>query len=213
MPKDKTASHEKIVKAAMQEFLERGYEQASMKRIADAVGMTSAALYRHFENKSDMFESLVQPAINAVEAWTKEHTKESMDQIKDLDAAAADELAKMWDFDSGMNDVRLVLDVMYEYPQEFRLILFRSAGTKYENWCHDMIETATESMMDFVSFSKAQGFAARDISRHEMHMLVTAYFSAMIEPLAHDLKKDEAESYLRTMLAFFTPGWRMITGI
>ena len=61
MPRDKTASHEKIVDAAMREFQEKGYEQASMKAVADAVGMTSAALYRHFENKQDMFASLVQP--------------------------------------------------------------------------------------------------------------------------------------------------------
>ena len=50
MPRDKTASHERIVAAAMREFLEKGFEQASMKAVADAVGMTSAALYRHFEN-------------------------------------------------------------------------------------------------------------------------------------------------------------------
>lgn len=43
MPRDKTASHEKIVDAAMREFQEKGYEQASMKAVADAVGMTSAA--------------------------------------------------------------------------------------------------------------------------------------------------------------------------
>ncbi|MFR0733495.1 MAG: helix-turn-helix domain-containing protein [Oscillospiraceae bacterium] len=59
----------KIIDAAMQEFQEKGYEQASMKAVADAVGMTSAALYRHFENKQDMFAALVQPALDELESW------------------------------------------------------------------------------------------------------------------------------------------------
>ena len=64
MPRDKTASHEKIVEAAMREFQEKGFEQASMKAVADAVGMTSAALYRHFASKQDMFAALVLSLIH-----------------------------------------------------------------------------------------------------------------------------------------------------
>ena len=69
MPRDKTASHEKIIAAAMREFLEKGFEQASMKSVAEAVGLTSAALYRHFESKQDMFAALVQPAVDTLDAW------------------------------------------------------------------------------------------------------------------------------------------------
>ena len=67
MPRDKTQAHEKIVKAAMHEFLTKGFEQASMKSIADAVGMTSAGLYRHFKDKQDMFAELVKPGIALVD--------------------------------------------------------------------------------------------------------------------------------------------------
>ena len=82
MPRDKTASHEKIVDAAMREFQEKGYEQASMKAVADAVGMTSAALYRHFENKQDMFAALVQPALDELESWKEKHIASSYDLLK-----------------------------------------------------------------------------------------------------------------------------------
>ena len=72
----------KIVDAAMREFQEKGYEQASMKAVADAVGMTSAALYRHFENKQDMFAALVQPALDELESWKEKHIASSYDLLK-----------------------------------------------------------------------------------------------------------------------------------
>jgi AcrR family transcriptional regulator len=44
-----------IVEAAGQIFSERGYHAASMEEIAAAVGISAAALYRHFPNKYALF--------------------------------------------------------------------------------------------------------------------------------------------------------------
>ena len=60
MPKDKTESHDLIIKVAKQEFLEKGFMNVSMREIGKKVGLTQAALYRHFKNKEDMFNCLVE---------------------------------------------------------------------------------------------------------------------------------------------------------
>ena len=73
MPKDKTASHIKIDLAMKAEFLEKGFAGASIRSIGKRAGMTSAALYRHYTNKEDMFSSLVEPLINDIDRWTKRH--------------------------------------------------------------------------------------------------------------------------------------------
>ncbi|GAA4972915.1 TetR/AcrR family transcriptional regulator [Actinoplanes utahensis] len=44
-----------IIEAAGQAFSERGYHAASMEEIAAAVGISAAALYRHFPNKYALF--------------------------------------------------------------------------------------------------------------------------------------------------------------
>lgn len=207
MPRDKTASHEKIVKAAMEEFLARGYEQASMKSVADAVGMTSAALYRHFASKQDMFAALVQPAVDAASLWINSHTEMSREAIAAMDSS------QLWDFDGAINDARLMLDVVYMKPDAFRLLFFCSAGTPYANTIQSIIEESTKRMMEFVGLCKAQNYPAKEVSEDEMHMLVTAYTMAMLEPLDHGYSREEAEKFLRTIIEFFTPGWRMILGI
>ncbi|MDO4173811.1 MAG: helix-turn-helix domain-containing protein [Eubacteriales bacterium] len=210
MPRDKTASHEKIVQAAMQEFQQKGFERASMKAVADAVGMTSAALYRHFAGKQDMFAALVQPAIDAMDAWQAKHMAASYDG---LERHASEATWEMWDFDGETSDVRMVLDVMYEQPETFRLLLCCAAGTPYEHYAHDMIEQSVDEMMRFLQACRARGIPAREIQRDEMHMLVSAYCTALIQPIEHGYDKADAERYLKTMVDFFTPGWRMITGL
>ena len=51
MPRDKTASHLKVMAAARDEFLQYGFEKASMRRIGERCGLTAAGLYRHCRDK------------------------------------------------------------------------------------------------------------------------------------------------------------------
>lgn len=53
-----------IVEAARQAFLESGYAQTSMDRIAAAAGVSIKTVYRHFENKDDLFSAVMQAACN-----------------------------------------------------------------------------------------------------------------------------------------------------
>lgn len=49
-----------ILAAAQRLFVERGYRGISMREIAEAVGMTKAALYYHFRDKEQLFVALLQ---------------------------------------------------------------------------------------------------------------------------------------------------------
>lgn len=53
-----------IVSAARQAFLEGGYAKTSMDSIAKAAGVGIKTLYRHFENKDDLFSAVMQAACN-----------------------------------------------------------------------------------------------------------------------------------------------------
>jgi len=49
---------ERICAAAMRLFLEEGFEQTSMRRIADAIGYSPGAIYSYFEDKDDILFAL-----------------------------------------------------------------------------------------------------------------------------------------------------------
>jgi AcrR family transcriptional regulator len=51
-----------IVDAALKAFLEHGYAESSVNRIAEDAGVSIKTLYRHFESKDDLFSAVMQSA-------------------------------------------------------------------------------------------------------------------------------------------------------
>ena len=56
-------TREKILMTALQLFSKDGYEAVSVRTIAEEIGMTKGALYRHYKNKRDIFDSIVERMI------------------------------------------------------------------------------------------------------------------------------------------------------
>ena len=50
---------EKILMTALKLFAQDGYEAVSVSRIAAELGLTKGALYKHYQNKRDIFDSIV----------------------------------------------------------------------------------------------------------------------------------------------------------
>jgi len=58
------AARDLLIAEAADRFLARGFADVSMQEIADAVGVTKAAMYYHFKSKEELFEVVVERAIN-----------------------------------------------------------------------------------------------------------------------------------------------------
>lgn len=58
---DHPGTRERILEVALDLFIEQGYEKASLREIAERVGVTKAALYYHFESKEDILLALHLP--------------------------------------------------------------------------------------------------------------------------------------------------------
>ncbi|MNS48849.1 HTH-type transcriptional repressor KstR2 [compost metagenome] len=55
-----------ILAAAERIFVEHGYEGATIRKIADEVGLSSTALYMHFADKSEMLHEICRGAFEAL---------------------------------------------------------------------------------------------------------------------------------------------------
>jgi AcrR family transcriptional regulator len=60
------STKEQILLSAGGQFLERGYSGTSMEAIADEVGITAAALYWHFESKTDILMQFLETTFTEV---------------------------------------------------------------------------------------------------------------------------------------------------
>ncbi|MDO5133962.1 MAG: TetR/AcrR family transcriptional regulator [Eubacteriales bacterium] len=201
MPRDKTASHVRVMAAASEEFLEYGFEKASMRRVGERCGFTAAGLYRHCRDKEDLFDQLVAPAVERIKAWMDTHLTKYL-------AAVQDEGNLQWQ-DSWVDMMR---EIVYPHMDDYYLLLTCSSGTKYENFLHDLTQTAQERTLRYLPVLREKGLAIRAISPMEMHLLFSAYVTALFEPVIHRYTLDESMRCLETVEAFFLPGWKALFG-
>jgi len=204
MPRDKTLSHKRVNKAIMEEFLEKGYEAASIRSIGKRAGMTSAGLYRHYADKEAMFGAMVQPLIDEINAWTKRHTEKKYSILDSKDKK--EELF-------GETFIDLIKKVILNRREEFILLMSCSGGTKYENFIHDYAMDNQKTLLDAIQYMRNKGYPVINVSEEELHMLLSAYMTACFEPIIHKYDDIEIEQYLNTIQAFFMPGWLKIMGV
>ncbi len=204
MPRDKTLSHIKVNNAIKEEFLEKGFEAASIRSIGARAGMTSAGLYRHYADKEAMFCAMVEPLIEDIKAWTENHTRNKYNLVE-----AQTEKKDIF----GESFVDMIREVILPSRDEFKLLMTCSAGTKYENFIHDYALENQKEFMDAILYLKKKGYPVICIDEEELHMLLSAYLTACFEPIIHDYDKVKIDSYLNTIQDFFMPGWLKIMGI
>ncbi len=63
-----------LVGAALRVIQHRGFEGASMRRIAVEAGCTTGVLTHYFANKEDLIEHLIQDMFSTIDAWQTEIT-------------------------------------------------------------------------------------------------------------------------------------------
>ncbi|SDB06499.1 transcriptional regulator, TetR family [Ruminococcaceae bacterium FB2012] len=205
MPKDKSGMHEKIIKAAVAEFSEHGFESASMRRIAAEVGLTVGALYRHFSGKEEMFSALVEPTVKELMTKYKEFCDRGYEVMK------CGDVQKLWS--ESESETRWLMSFIYDHFEEFRLLICCSRGTRYESFIHDMALLEERSTLDYFQRMKEYGMTVKEPAPQEFHMLVTANVSALFEAVIHGFSREEAMHYAQTLDAFFSAGWKKILGI
>ena len=201
MPRDKTAAHVKILAAAREEFMESGFEGASMRAIGERCGMTAAGIYRHCRDKADLFDQLVSPAVKRLEDWLDNHV------ARYVDAVRRDGCLQWRD-----SEIDMMKEVVYPRMGDYHLLTAKAQGTKYESFLHDLTERSQEQLLRYIPMIRARGCDVWDIDPKELHLLLTAYTAALFEPVIHNYPYEDALRCLSTVEAFFLPGWKQLMG-
>jgi AcrR family transcriptional regulator len=202
MPRDKTETHEKIIPCAEKEFLDKGFEKASMRTIATNAGMSAAGLYRHFESKEAMFEALVLPAVEGI----KELLLSLQGEFFKLPADTQKKVVKDYSDDI----FPLLIEYIYEHFDAFKLLTKCSNGTPYENLIHDLVEIDVKNSLKFIGSMNNDMLTSGRCTPELMHILSSAFYSGIFEVVIHDMTRKDADNHIARLRRFFAAGWATI---
>ena len=99
--------------------------------------------------------------------------------------------------------VDVMMDIIYDNFDAFKLIVCKSAGSGYEYYIDQMIEIETKNTMRFI----------RALNEAGIPMLSSAMFNGIFEVVAHDLPREEAKHYVVQVEEFFNAGWDKLLGL
>jgi len=82
--REKQTQRQAMLEAALLLFSEKGYHRASMQEIAERAEFAVGTLYKFFENKADLYRSVVLEHIDAFEEAFEQAVNASSDEVEKL---------------------------------------------------------------------------------------------------------------------------------
>lgn len=192
----------RILKCAKQEFLECGFQDASMRRIAEAAKATTGALYNHFANKAVLFDALVEkPAEEMLEKFQGFH-RQAAETLSELSAGTLGVKASQ--------GTDWMLTHIYANMDAFRLIFCYSEGTRWASYLEHLIEIEETAYRRYINRLPS---GIQIIDDMFLHITAASGFQYLVEIVSHNLPYAQAEKLMESVKRYGIAGWNEILGL
>ena len=183
---EQSATKARLIETAKKEFLDKGYEKASLRKICADADVTTGAMYFFFKNKQDLFTSVVAEKAEHLLKLVKRQTDSEVNGVGNSE-----------EYQREMNEY------LCSNKDEVRILLDKSAGTKYENFREEYGFAVAQGFFAF--YDKFGGTAEyRDIMKLIVRMRVQGY----IEMLKGDYDMDKMMKFSALMEAYGDSGFQ-----
>lgn len=197
--KNEKETKAKLLSSAKKEFMEKGYMQASLRNICKNAGVTTGALYFFFEDKEDLFASLVEAPLHGLYEIMKEHYAMEM-QHKEIGVLGKGEFLE--DFAAA----KAAIQYMYQYYDEFQLLLTKGQGSRFEH-CIDQFVDITERHYRLLADKFTEVFGGSPLEDYLIHWLSHMQIDTFAHMLIHEPSEEVALSCMEDMVRFMLSGW------
>ena len=195
---------ERIQEAAMTEFLDKGFQGASLRQIVKNAGVTTGAFYGYFSSKEALFNALVEP-----------HAAALMGKFMEAQTSFAELPEEQQPSHMGVESgtyLDWMVDYICQHREPVKLLLTRSEGTSYEHFVHNMVEVEVEYTIKYMEVLRRLGRDIPELDEQMGHIIASGMFNGIFEIVVHDMPEDRALRYVDQLRDFYTAGWLKLMG-
>lgn len=186
----------KIEQAAFTEFLENGFQNTTMRKIADRAGLTTGALYVRFENKDKLFCSLLTDVCLAVQ--------HEFDVLRSMYYNAGS--GRFSDFQQAMKtESEMILRLIFDNYDAFTLLLCRSDGSSLENFFDTVVKEKTEETLIFL-----KKYEADILNPIAVQLIISSQFALYRQIIRNGYSKQKAKDCMSIVMDYCAGGWERI---
>lgn len=197
--KDEKETKAKLLASAKQEFLEKGYMLASLRSICKNAGVTTGALYFFFQDKEDLFTQLVEPTLQKLREYIRQHFQAEQEEIR---SGISDETEDADDIKA----TRQILHAMYQNYDILLLAITRSQGSKYE-YCVDEFVAIAEQHYRHLADGMAARVGMERIDDYTIHWIAHMQIDVFVHMLQHEPSEEKAQQHIEKIVSYLVSGW------
>ncbi len=192
----------RIRESAKKEFLANNFEKASLKTICENAEITTGALYKRYKGKEDLFCAVVADTVADLNGVVEQRCAVGVNDLSD------DALMKVWDMDE--EDMIWWFQFLYARRDDFVLLIKCAEGTEYSNFQHDWVEKMTVKSYAYFCEAQKRGLTYVSVSREEMHILLSTFWTTIYEPFIHGYTWAQIEAHCKLVCGLFN--WQRVLG-
>lgn len=196
--KGEAQTKERLLRIAKEEFLEKGYRDASLRNICKKADVTTGALYFFFKNKEDLYSSIVGDVLERIIKLIKAHYNEEIEGARPSYKNDTHED----DIEASVN----IVNYLYNYYDEVKLLLTKSQGSKYENCIEEIVELTKNHYKRLMDI-RVEKYNVKPIDDITITWVSHIQIDSFVYIINNDFTKEEALKQIRIMVKFLIQGW------
>ena len=191
---------ELITKVAEKEFVSHGYADTTLRRIAAKCNITATAIYRHYTDKEELFQAVIRPFIDKLNALSNEIEK------VDYDLLEKNNVDQVWEFESDRN---IHFEVLFTEHRPLVGLVIKERREWIKNY---LLEAEYTSTMKYLKRMKELGYKINDFDELSYKAILNSYLEAYFHVFSLNLSKEESFNICKTISEFYRVGFRQLLG-
>lgn len=204
MQTKKAEVEEAILTAAREEFLQRGFKDASIRAITRNAGVARSNVYNYFESKDALFYAVVEPTITEI--------REAFKRARLFWEKCLRDGKYIGTLEEELAEGKAIVEYIDTHRDDLKLILLKSAGSCVEQFQEEMLEEYQQFYTSYFDYLKTH-FSEKmknEVSPFFIHTLTSSTLNFIIELVSHDIPRDKMMVYMEQTSKFYYYG---LTGL
>lgn len=185
---------DRITASAREEFCEKGYTGASLRKIAEKAGVTVGAIQTRYKSKDELFACLLKPFLDEIGAMFQNiradyYSETDVDLLAGLKA-------------SMQHKSSAILHLIFDHYEDAVLLLCQSSGSSLEHYFEEIVQS---KIKESIAFFQMAGFTGVD--EKLLGFLISAQFDSYRRIVTECSDYKTAEEYMKSLMIYHFGGW------
>lgn len=199
MAKQVAGVSDRLLQCAETEFLKQGFENASLRTIAENAGTSTGSIYTRFQDKLGLYNAVVDPALQQITALYNRELSTFDEKHRNMP----------WQqmFEYTTNEIGVLVDAIYSNFNALKLASNNANDKKFENFIHELAVADAAYTEKYIDDIGNDALTSGRLHPPIIHVICSVFWDGVFEVVRHNMDKEIAAQYVKQLKTFFQGGW------